>query len=469
MKRKYLIPSFCFFLLISVFLFGNTDHNLSATGIDTVKLPPVQTFLLQNGTKVFYIKDELPVVTIYASIGYGSLHEGRKTAGLSTLAAKTISLGRSKNYPGAKLHSKIDRIGGDLSVSSSYEGFYISIRVLKQFKNEAFKILNDIIQNPNIEPQYLNRARSLLIDNIKRRYDKPIWVARDKGMDLIFDGQGYGAIPTVENMKSFTTNDIRQIWEKHLKSKNIVIGVASSIEFSQIKKDVEKYFKAIPEGERIDYSLQYQKIIENLNQKRGKIFLYPKNIPQAVVFVGTVAPDINYKGTYALNILNFILGGSSFNSRLMREIRVKRGMAYSAGSSLVFRYKTGVFLAYSQTKNENIGTVVSLMKENINGMAQKNISEEELIWAKKAISNSYIFNFDTPMKNLGNYISLEYYKLPDDYYRRYLANINSVTAHKIVEEGQELFGKGLVTCIVGKKELLPRLKQFGEVIVLGKK
>ena len=100
-----------------------------------LNLPPVKTFILANGAKVYYVQDDLPQVTIVASVGFGRLYEKKATAGLAELLAKTVSLAGSEKYPGMKLHEKIDAMGGILSVASSFERTTVSLSVLPRFRD----------------------------------------------------------------------------------------------------------------------------------------------------------------------------------------------------------------------------------------------------------------------------------------------------------------------------------------------
>ncbi|MBN1533996.1 MAG: insulinase family protein [Spirochaetes bacterium] len=461
MKLRFFCPLIC---AAWIALPGIT----AASGADAlpVDLPPVRTLQTSCGAKVFFVGDELPQLTIVASVGYGRLHENSESAGLCDLLARTISLGGSKRYPGMKLHERVDSIGGMLSVSSSFERTVISLSVLPRFREEAFSIVSSLLTEPNLDEEYLLMARSLVADEIRRRYDNPSNIAFDRTMGIIFEGKGYGAIPTVEKMNSFTLKMVRDAWTKYFGARNMLIGVSSSIPYEQIRKDCERHFSSLAPGEKMDYSVDAASVAATVRRNSRKIFLFPKDIPQATIVVGTLAPDIRDDRCYPLALMNFVLGEGSFNSRLMREIRVKRGMAYAVSSVIRFRRNTGVFLAYAQTKIENVAMVLPLLKGNITGMGRDRLPRQDIGWAKRSISNSYIFRFETPMDILGNYLEREYCGLPEDYYERYLSRINDVTDGDVMRESERLFRGGLVTCVVGREDLRETLKDQGEVVLL---
>jgi len=199
---------------------------------------------------------------------------------------------------------------------------------------------------------------------------------------------------------------------------------------------------------------------------KGKVFFYEKDIPQCTIVFGAPVPDIHYQGAYALSVMNYILGGGSFNSRLMNEIRVKRGLAYSVMSVVRFRHRTGVFIAFAQTENQNADRVMELLDSGIRGMTSAAGLAGELDWAKRSILNSFIFNFDTPMNILSNRIEIEYNGLPDTYYSDYPGNISRVTVDDMRREAGLISSAGMVRLVVGKGDIRDRLSRFGEVVLI---
>ncbi|HOT46948.1 MAG TPA: pitrilysin family protein [Spirochaetota bacterium] len=454
-------------ILIVLALFWDAGRPASAQfSPDAIRLPPVETAVLANGIRLFYIRDELPQVTVMASIGFGKLYEKKENAGISDVIAKAISLGGSVNYPGSVLHEKVDAMGGRLSVESSWEGTVISLKVLERFRGEAFAIVADLVASPVFDQRSLDTAKGLVADSIRRKYDDPAEIAFDRVRDIIFGGEGYGSSPTPEKVAAYTIEDVKGVWEKYRAGRNIMIGISSSIGFAEAGRLCRERFSAIAPGGDMAYTADRESIRARVKASRGKIYFYPKDIPQSTVIVGTVAPEISYGGGYALEIMNFILGGGSFNSRLMTEIRVKRGLAYAVQSILKLRSGTGVFLAFAQVENRTLGEALGLLNENIDRISHEKISGAEMEWARKAITNSFVFQFDTPMNVLSNYLFIAYNNLPPDYFTGYLGRINGVRDGEVLAETAKLFEPGLVTVVVGNESVLPDLKKFGEVVII---
>ncbi|MDY6969258.1 MAG: pitrilysin family protein [Spirochaetota bacterium] len=438
----------------------------STTSQNRLNLPSVKSFMTDNGIRAFYIEDELPQLTIIVSAGYGKLYENSKNAGISDLIAKTLSLAGSKNFQGDLLHEKVESIGGRLSISSSWEEIVISIRVLERYSDIAFDIVKDLIENPNFDADIITDAKSHLLEEIRRKKDSPEALAFDKAKEIVFNGNGYGAVVKEDTVSSITRYQMIDLWNKYFNAGNIVIGISSSINFTKIKNYIKTSLGSTKKGDRILYSSDSISIGKSIVKNSGNIYLIPKDLPQATIVLGTVAPKIKDKRVYPLEIMNYILGGGSFNSRLVREIRVKRGLAYSVQSVIRFRYNTGIFLAFAQTRNEKAGETLELMLNNLQLMGEKQITQKELKWAKESIINSYIFKFDTLSSILSRFLSLSYYGFSSEYLLGYQMKIDKVSADEILKSNKDLLRYGLIKVIVGKKDLKKMLKKYGDVKIV---
>jgi len=461
MKYKKLVK-----FIVAIFVFSFIVFGYAESMQQKLDLPKVRSAVLNNGINLFYINDDLPEVTIMLSIGYGKLYEDKTNAGIADLLAETISISGSKKYPGLSLQDEVDKLGGKFSISSSWESTVIYIKVLKRFKKEALNIISDVVKNPNFNKKDFFVARSMQIEKIKRKMDNPAAIAFEKSRSIVFNGRGYGSSVTAKQMAKYSLADVVNSWKKYYVGKNIIIGASAQKSDSSLFGEIKNVFGSIPEGNLRNYSLNYKKLKSSLKQKRGDIYFYEKDIPQATIVAGTIAPDIRNNGRYSLKIMNYILGGGSFNSRLMREIRVQRGLAYSVQSIYRSRRRAGIFLTFVQTQTKSVLQVLNLLKANFLRIESKPVSEKELQWAKKSTSNSFIFNFDSPMAVLENYMDLKYYNLPSNYFANYLPKIKKITSQDILLNSKKMFGNGLIWVVVGKKELKDKLSKFGKVIVI---
>ncbi len=451
-------------ILIFCCIFLTADNAFTESDI-SISLSEVKPFTLGNGIRTFYIKDDLPQLLIMVSVGYGKLYEKSGNAGISEMLAGTMGMAGSKNFPAGVLNGTIESIGGKISITSLWEETYIIIKVLSKYADTAFAILSDLLANPDINPVYVEKARSLLLENIRRKKDDPDLLAFEKLREIIFSGEGYGAVPSEKTVKSITAKDLSDIINNYFTGGNIIIGISGSISSEAVKNYLNKSLNMIKKGAAPGYEADIKKLSASIKEKSGRIYLVPRDIPQSTIAVGTMAPPIKDSGAFPLVEMDYILGGSSFTSRLMNEIRVKRGLSYSVQSILRFRKKTGIFIAFAQTKNETADTALSLILENIKLMTEQPVSDEELKLTKESIRNSYIFEFDTPENLLNKYIFSSYNELPDSYHRDYIKNIESVSSEEILNYSRKIFNNGLIKVVIGNIGLKNKLGKFGEVII----
>jgi predicted Zn-dependent peptidase len=455
------------FSFIGIYALGERRQAMPAAGgMSRLSLPAVDSYALENGLRCYYVPDELPSLLIVASIGYGTLYETRQTAGLSQLMAKTISIAGTRKYPGKKLIETVDAMGGHFSITASFEGINISFKVLDRFSNEAFDIVSDVIANPNFEDRYVSMAKSILASEIMRKNDDTGDVAFEKARELLFDGDGYGSVAAAEKIDRYSVDLIKETWRSYASAKNIMLGITSKLGIDEVKALTRRHMAGVDSGVILSYSSDAVKIKGILERNRDAIFLLPRQVPQSTVVFAAPAPDIRDDGVFAQGIMNYILGGGSFTSRLVQEIRVRRGLAYSCGSVLRSRADTGVFFAFAQTDTSSVPDVIDIITNELNRICGTEPSNEEMFRAKRSTENSYIFRFDTPEDILLNEVSIAYNRLPADYTSVFLRRISGVSAAEIPMQAKRLMGSGFIRLVVGERSLAERLSKYGRVVVL---
>ncbi|MCX8123741.1 MAG: insulinase family protein [Spirochaetes bacterium] len=430
-----------------IILFGIVSLPFLVSGKSPITLPHIET-IKSNGVNVYYTQDTLPQCTVYISIGAGTLYENAHNAGISQMAALVLSLGGSKNYP--SINEYIDAVGGRYSVSASFETVTITMRVHQDEAVKAFAILADIIANPLFDEKLVATARFMCKQQIQQKQDDPMTIAMEKARQCVFGDSGYGAVMTPESVDAVTVAGLQQFWKHYVVKDNVRIGIVTSLNKEIILDHITQLTDAIAHGYAVDYPVDLEKAIRNVSNK--ELYFIEKDIPQSTIVMATVAPPIKSANRYALEVGNYILGGGSFNSWLMNEIRVKRGYAYSTGSVLRLRKNTGLFLAYSQTQAATTLSTIEIMKKVIAQYAQTGPSEEQVRWAKDALVKSYIFEFNSLRDIIQFYMWLDYNTLPVSYIHEYTDGINSVTKDTITQCFNDIASKYIIV-VVGNKEV----------------
>lgn len=449
-------------LFASSITYAEEIFKINYTNESNVQIPAIRKFKTNNQLQLLYIKDDLPQFTIIAHIGYGKLFENKNNAGVSDILVKTLKFGGSLLYPGDKLEKKLDELGGKISISSGWEGLTISIQVLQEHAEQVSEILAKLIEEPNFDDSSFKLAKSLQIEKIKRSKDDPFLLAYENGREIMFQSQGYGIRETTKTINSIQKQDIQDIWKKYVCSKNMIIGVSSSVPFKKVKNILNKKFKFLKQGAHYSYKVEVD--LEKYKNNANKVFFVSKNIPQATIVMGSPAPSITHEDRYVLTVMNEILGGGGFNSKLMQEIRVKRGLAYTTGSLIRFRKNTGIFLMYAQVSTEKVTQTYKIMNKLVKDMSNKKVADKEFNHSISALTNSFIFQFDTTLNVLSKYLSFWYYGLPDQVLKEFPQKIKNVNKNQIIQKTKKLVNNGLVTVIVGNAELKKKLSKVYEVV-----
>ncbi|HNX60152.1 MAG TPA: pitrilysin family protein, partial [Spirochaetota bacterium] len=351
MKSKFIC------LCVSAFLLA-----LPVRGAEKMDLPKVESFSLSNGVKVLYIHDELPRITVAAMVASGFLYEKSETAGITEMTAKALSFCGTNKYPGRSLAEYIDSTGSRFSVSPDWESVTVSYQALDEFTEDAFSVTGGILIDPPVQDGNVALAKHLMKEKISREKEDPMMAAYLAARKLVFGDTSYGIRATAATVDAISIDGLKNHWRYAVKSGNIVIGIASSRSLAEIKQLAEKYYGSVPTGERQMYLSDRKSEYETAEKNAGKIYYIRRDIPQSTIVMLSPAPDMHDATADSLDVADQILGGGDFNSKLVQEIREKRGLAYGAGSIIRKRDRTGLFMAYAQCDNARAGEVVSLMR-----------------------------------------------------------------------------------------------------------
>ena len=194
-----------------------------------------------------------------------------------------------------------------------------------------------------------------------------------------------------------------------------------------------------------------------------------KDVNQANIRIGQMGIRRDNPDRYAISLMNYILGGGSFTSRLTSRVRSDEGLAYRAGSSFDIDSRDyGVFAAFCQTKSSTCYKATKIIMEEISKIRAEGATQEELDEARNAAINRFVFNFDTSGRIIQNLISLEYNGYPTDYYDNYISNVSKVTLTDIKTVAEKFFDPSQMTfVVVGKPETFDKpLSEFGQVTTI---
>ncbi|MDR0747579.1 MAG: insulinase family protein [Helicobacteraceae bacterium] len=369
---------------------------------------------------------KLPIVYMQiVFLGSGSISDDG-LAGLASLSADLLEEGTKKLGATAfaeKLEERAIRFG----VNVGQETLNINLSSLKAQFGEGFNLLNSLLSDPNLTEKTLVKIKEQAIGELSRKQSDFDYVAEDGLREILFEGSALALPPagTVESIARIKLDDIRQFLKTAITRDRAVVLFGGDITQQEAKTYADAILKALPRG-----SVKEIKFIAASDA--GKVKTVVKNSEQAYIYFG--APfdmPSDSEESYKAGVASFILGGSGFGSRLMEEIRVKRGLAYSAYSYISLGQTSSTFKGYLQTKLESQEEAKEIVLAVIKEFVQKGATQKELDEAKRFLLGSEPLRNETMNGRLNRAFGDFYRKKPVGWSADQLQKIDRLTLKEL--------------------------------------
>lgn len=421
----------------------------TSTSFASPRIEPKRVVLKNGITMLFVETRALPMVNISIAIKAGAIYDPPEKGGVAGLTAAMLDEG-TKNRSSKQIAEEIDFIGGRLSASGGEDFSSASLVVLKKDLAAGMELLTDILLNPVFPEEELERKKKETIAAIISDKDDPGAVASKTFYKAVFQGHPYG-IPVEgdeESVNRITRDDIINFYQQYYKPNNTIIVVTGDIEYKEAVSLIEASLK------RWEKSKLKLPVIPSVSKvvKRDSI-LIDRNITQSNIVLGHTGISRDNPDYYAVTVMNYILGGGGFESRMLKEIRDKKGLAYSVYSRFDVNKYPGAFSVEVQTKNETAMEAIEGIKSELKKIRGEQVKDEELKNAKAYLTGSFPLRFDTNAKISSFLVLVEFYNLGLDYINEYVKKIDAVTEDDVLRvAGKYIDTENYITVIVGKQE-----------------
>ena len=318
------------------------------------------------------------------------------------------------------------------------------MRTLTINRDAAFDLLGLALTQPRFDAEPVARIRDQVLNGIRSRSEDPNTIVGNTFFRLAFPGHPYGRPTngTMESVAAVTTDDLKRFIATRFGRDNLVIGVVGDVTPEELGKLLDRAFAKLPE------KAQIAQVAEVVPQAAGRLELVRKDIPQSVVMWGLPGIKRDDPDYFAAVLMNFVLGGSTFNSRLYSEIREKRGLAYSVYSSVVPFERSSLLMGGVGTANERVKESLDLMRAEIRNIADKGITDEELALAKTYTIGAFALSLDSNARIAQTLLSLQIYNLGLDYLDKRAGIINAITKADVQRIAQKLLRADAMTVVV---------------------
>ena len=323
-----------------------------------------------------------------------------------------------------KFYSSLEQRAINLNITANKEFTTISLVFLNEKKNYAIKKLIELLENPNFTQEALEKSKKEILakkESLKNNYD---YIANKNLFKTIFKNTPLEFPVIGENIENITLEDIKNHFKTYSKEAVVFINGGEKI-------DIKEFIEILPS----------HPIKKDLFFKPKKGYIEEKhNIEQSYIYFGSDF-DVTNDELYLAKTATFILGAGGFGSRMMEEIRVKRGYAYSAYAQNEFQKTYKILKGYLQTKLENTDEAINIVKKLINDFTKNGVTQEELEQAKKFLIGSEPLRNELLAQRLLKKFKEYYYNLPNGYYDKELKmieNLNLDTLNNFIKNHQEI-------------------------------
>lgn len=428
-----------------------------------VHMPQPAESTLPNGLRVIVVeKHGTPLVAARLLIKSGEEADPADLPGLADMTASLLTKGTTTRTA-EQIAREVEALGATLDSGAGWDNSFAAVSVMSSKLPAAMGYMADVVRNPTFKDEELERERQQTLDAVRVALKQPRSLARRMAALVVFGNAPYGhAGATIESAQKIKRDDLVAFHRQHYVPSNAILVLAGDITPAAAAKLAEEHFGSW----KAEAATTSAPASGPLPAPRVVVVDLP-NAGQAVVLVSR--PGLRRSDPqYALaQVTNSVLGGG-YSSRLNEEIRVKRGLTYSAGSTFEFRREAGPFLASVQTKNESAAEVAHLVVAELAKMVAEPVPAEELTPRKATLIGGFARSLETNAGIARRIGDLALYNINLDEIGRYIPSVESVTAAQIEEFAKEHLGPSSIV-IVGdtKKMKLDELKkEFPQVEII---
>jgi predicted Zn-dependent peptidase len=427
-----------------------------------LKLPTIVKRQLANGLPVWIVElHEVPVVQVNLLVRAGTASDPPGRYGIASLTAGMLTEGAGVRSA-LEVADAVDFLGADLNASSGIDSSAVRLHVPVARLGDALPIMADVALRPTFPPEELERQRQQRLTNLLQARDDPATIASLAFSRVLYGPEhrfGTATMGTAATIKGFTPGDLASFYRTAFRPDNATLVVVGDITPDGVMPLLEKSFGAwtAPSASTAPVTMPAAP-----PPGERRIYLVDKpGAPQSQIRIGTIGVARSTPDFFAVQVMNTILGGS-FSSRLNLNLREKRGYTYGASSGFDMRITPGPFSAQAGVQTDKTSESLTEFFNELNGIL-KTVPADELARAKNYVALRFPSTFETTGDIARRLEDAIVYRLPDDYYARYVQSVEAVTAADVQRVAQKYIQPDrLAVVVVGdRKTIEPGIRALG--------
>ena len=418
---------------------------LAAVSATAVARPKIEHWVAPSGARVYFVENRaLPMLDVQVDFPAGSASDPAGKPGLASLTHALLDMG-VEGLDENGIASRLADLGAQVSGGVDMDRASVSLRTLSApgTREAALDVFRAVLGTPKFPADVFEREKARKVASLKESLTRPDTIAARAFWAALYPDHAYGRNATPESISAITRDDLERFYKGHYGAGGAVVTVVGDVGRGEAEALVQKLTAGLPSG-----GGRPPPGTSGLPAGAEQRLAHPA--AQAHVLIGLPALKRGDPDFFALQVGNYTLGGGGFVSRLMREVREKRGFAYSVYSGFLPLLQPGPFQIGLQTRKEQAGEALRVVREVLSGFLAEGPDEAELLAAKQYLAGSFPLRLDSNRKLLDNVAVIGFYGLPLDYLDTYVANVEKVTAADVrAAFARHVRQENLVTVVVG--------------------
>jgi predicted Zn-dependent peptidase len=376
-----------------------------------------------------YVREDtsLPLFNITAIINGGDLYIPKDKTGLGRVLGDQLIKGGTATKEGSVIEDRIDFLGGTLSFQVGERTSTLTLSVLSKDLDEGLATFFDVLRNPAFREEPLKLAKARFIEQLRQANDQPNGVLSREFEKALYGENAVTWQPTKATYEGVTAADLKAFHAKYFVPKNIILAVSGDFAKAGLKAKIEKLAAGWKGG-----AVAFPALPKAFPTPEPGVYFIQKAINQGYISLGHLGLEDTNPDYFAVQIMNFILGGGSFTSRITTKVRSDEGLSYNQGSRFTYRWGLpGTFSGYVQTKSSTVGYAVSLILAEFDRIRTTPVSDAEMDTAVNYYLESFADGFQSAQSTMMSFANLEMTGKPMDYYKTYREKFRAVTKAKV--------------------------------------
>jgi zinc protease len=406
----------------------------------------IERVVSPGGIEAWLVRDTtVPLVAMQFAFAGGTSQDPDDKLGVGNMAAALLDEGAGE-LDSAAFQERLERRAIEMRFSADRDHFRGSLRTLRENRDEAFDLLRLALSAPRFDPPAVDRIRGQVGAQLRRQSTDPTHIASNTWWRTAYPNHPYGREQrgTPETIAAVTGADLKAYVGRVLARDRLKIAIVGDIEPEAAAAMLDRVFGALPAKADL-------RPIEKAEPSGvGSRNVVAFDTPQTVISLGGAGLMRKHPDFIPAFVVNHILGGGSFTSRLYQEVREKRGLAYGVSTYLYPLENSALFMGWTQVRADRAGESIAIIEAEIRRMAEEGPTEQELARAKEFLIGSFALRFDTSTKIAGQLVQIQLDELGIDYINKRNGLIDAVTIEDARRAAKAVLSGGLAITAVGR-------------------